>query len=147
MKFYCKLQIGSWNQPYHLFSLSINSELHWKIKWSHFDLKSWVTEGTNIQPAILSDWRIFESNWLDIESQIKLRVNKKWLSLSSQFDSNILLLLGIPVEFSFRQWLNYLGQNNYIFSFSANNQTHKSRWHAQFSQGFCSHYSDISLYI
>ena len=55
--------------------------LHWKKKWSHFDQKSWVTGRTKIWPGIPSNWRIFESNWLDIESQL---------------DSNILQLLGIP---------------------------------------------------
>ena len=62
-----------------------------KKKWSHFDLKSWVTGGTKIRPGIPSNWRIFESNWLDIESQF-------WnqLSTSSQFYSNILQLLEIP---------------------------------------------------
>ena len=55
--------------------------VHWKKKWSHFDLKSWVTGGTKIRPGISSYWTILESYWLDIESQ---------------FDSNILQLLGIP---------------------------------------------------
>ena len=50
-------------------------------KGSHFDLKMWVTDGTKIRPGIPSDWLIFVSNWLDIESQI---------------DSNIFQLLGIP---------------------------------------------------
>ena len=74
-----------------------------KEKWSHFDLKSWVTGGTKIRPVIPSNWKIFESNWL---------------SISSQFDSNILQLLRItgrilvpPVTQLFRsKWL--------IFSFS-----------------------------
>ena len=47
------------------------SWLHWKKKWSYFDLKSGVTGGTKIRPGIPSNWRIFESNWLDIESQFK----------------------------------------------------------------------------
>ena len=52
-----------------------------------------VTDGTIISPGIPSNWRIFESNWLDIESQMdELTI---WLSISSQFDSNILQLLGI----------------------------------------------------
>ena len=77
-------------------------------KWSHFDLKSWVTGGTQIRPGIPRNWRIFESNWLDIESQLKkLRIFesnwldiesqfKIWLSISSQFDWNTFQLLGIP---------------------------------------------------
>ena len=44
-------------------------DLHSKKKWSHFDLKSWVTGGSKIRPGIPSNWRLFESNWLDIESQ------------------------------------------------------------------------------
>ena len=36
----------------------------WKKKWSHFNLKSWVTGETKIRPWIPSKWRIFESNWL-----------------------------------------------------------------------------------
>ena len=86
--------------------------------WSHFDLKSWVTGGTKIRPGIPSTWRIFESNWLYIDFDSILRINSNWLSLSSQFDSiltltrfwksiqidsissqfdlNILQLLGIP---------------------------------------------------
>ena len=43
--------------------------------------KNCVTGGTKIRPKIQSYWRIFESNWLEIESQ---------------FNSNILQLLGIP---------------------------------------------------
>ena len=60
---------------------------HWKKKRSHFDLKSWFTGETKIQPGIPSNWRIFESNYSE--------------SL-----------------FSFHQWLNFLGQNDSIFSFS-----------------------------
>ena len=55
--------------------------LLWKKKWSHFDLKSRVSGGTNNSTRDSSKWRIFESNWL---------------SISSQFDSNILQFLGIP---------------------------------------------------
>ena len=58
--------------------------VHWKEKWSHFDLKSWVTGGTKIRPGIPSNWRILESNWLNIESQI--------INLTQIF----LQLLGIP---------------------------------------------------
>ena len=44
--------------------------VHWKKGWSHFDLKSWVTGGTKIRQEIPSNLRIFESIWLDIESQV-----------------------------------------------------------------------------
>ena len=46
---------------------------------------------------------------------IKLSI---WLPIWNQFESNTLKLLGIRVEFYFRQWLKFLGQNDYIFSFS-----------------------------
>ena len=67
---WCRRQKG-------FFSLAVEDVLHWKKKWSHFDLKSWVTGGTEIRSGIPSNWRIFESNWLDIESEIDsiLRVN------------------------------------------------------------------------
>ena len=65
---------------------------HWKKKWSHFDLKNWVTGGTKIWPGIPSNWRIFESNWFDIESQIdNLALNiesvfrSKWLHFFFQY--------------------------------------------------------------
>ena len=40
----------------------------WPKKFNHFGRKSWITGGTKIQPGILSNWRIFESNWILIES-------------------------------------------------------------------------------
>ena len=86
--------------------------LHWKKICSHSDLKSWVTDETKIRPGILSNWRIFESNWLDIESQFKLtqyRVNLTQI-FSNYSDSR--------VEFHFHQWLKFLGQNDSIFSSS-----------------------------
>ena len=64
---------------YHIFQWFFKE--HFKKKMSHFYLKSWVSGGTKIRPGIPSNWRIFESNWLDIERQ---------------FDSYILQLLGIP---------------------------------------------------
>ena len=38
-------------------------------KSSHFDLNSWVSGGTKIQPGKVGNWRIFESNWLKFLSQ------------------------------------------------------------------------------
>ena len=78
--------------------------VHRKKKRSHFDPKSWVTGKTKIRPGIQSNWRIFksnfntrywESNWLDIESQIDsiLRVKltwyweSNWLDIENQIDS------------------------------------------------------------
>ena len=77
--------------------------VHWKKKWCQFDLKSWVTGGTKIRTWIPSNWRIFESSWLDIESQNE----SNWL--------DILQLLGIqgrilvpPVTQIFRsKWLHF----------------------------------------
>ena len=63
--------------------------LHWKKKWSHFDLKSWVTGGTKIRHGIPSNLTQIFSNYL--ESRVK---------------------------FYFHQWLNFSGQNDSIFSFS-----------------------------
>ena len=77
---------------------------HWKKKWSHFDLKNWVTGRNKIRPGIPSIWRIYiwvklarywVSNWLDIESQIDsiLRVlltrywESNWLDIESQIES------------------------------------------------------------
>ena len=60
--------------------MSLLKIAHWKKKSSHFELKSWVTGSNKIRLGIPCNWRIFESNWLDIESQ---------------FDSNILQLHGI----------------------------------------------------
>ena len=34
-------------------------------KLSHFDIKSWATDGTKIRPGKVGNWRIFESNWLN----------------------------------------------------------------------------------
>ena len=30
----------------------LEMSVHWKKKWSHFDLKSWVTAGTKLRPEI-----------------------------------------------------------------------------------------------
>ena len=98
--------------------------LHWKKKWSHFDLKRWVTGRTKIQPGIPSNWRIFESIWLyntsqilnltlniesirfsilslfDSQYRVNLTLNIKsiWLSISSQFDSQYRVNLTLNIE-------------------------------------------------
>ena len=76
-----KIFTTSWFHGEKSNLIKYNSVLHWKKKWSHFDLKSWVHGGTKFRPRIPSNWRIFES---------------KWLSISNQYDWNILQLLGIP---------------------------------------------------
>ena len=58
----------------------LKHDIHWKKKWSHFDLKTWVTSETKILPVIPSNWSKYKSISLDIEIQ---------------FDSNTLQLLGI----------------------------------------------------
>ena len=39
-------------------------------KLSHFDIKNWVTCGIKVRPGKVGNWRIFESNWLNIKSLI-----------------------------------------------------------------------------
>ena len=73
--------------------------------------KIWVTSRTKILAGIPSNWRIFESNWLDIESQI---VN---------LTQNILKLLGIPGRILVLLVTQILGQNDSIFSFSTSLQS------------------------
>ena len=72
-----------WKYWYCFFvsSLGLNVLLDICTEKSHFDLKSWVTGGTIIWPENPNNLKILESNWL---------------SISSQFDSNNLQLLGIP---------------------------------------------------
>ena len=67
---------------------------HWKKKLSHFDLKSWVNGGSKIR----------ESN-CQFDTQYRVNLTQIFSNCSE-------------VEFLFRQWLNFLGQNDSIFSFS-----------------------------
>ena len=56
------------------------SNLHWEkngIIWP----KSWVTGGTKFLPGILSNWRIFKPNWLNIDSQFIRKNSQKKLLL------------------------------------------------------------------
>ena len=81
-------------------------------KLSHFDIKSWVTCGTKIQPGKVGNWRIFESNKLNIESLIgsTLRVKlaqhweSSWLNIESQVDSTLRVKLTQHWE---SNWLKY----------------------------------------
>ena len=84
--------------------------MHRNKKWSHFDLKSWVTGGTKVRPSrlrvigeYLNELTLnIELNLLSISSQIgsqywfklTLNIESNSLSISSQFNSNILQLLG-----------------------------------------------------
>ena len=71
--------------------------IHREKKSSNFVIKSWVTYGTKIVPGWVANWRIFESNWLNIKSQIDstLRVwltqhwESNWLNIESQIDSTL----------------------------------------------------------
>ena len=105
-----------------------NSE---RKKFGYFDLKSWVTGGTKIWHGIPSNWRMFESNWLDIESHwldiesqidsiLRVKLTRywesNWLDIESQTDSKIFSNYSESrVESYFDQWLNFVGQNDYIF--------------------------------
>ena len=94
--------LGLWTE-----GLNIGAMAPLKEKWSHFDLKSWVTDGTKIRPGIPSSWRI-----------------PIWVKLTRNFEAILLYYSPIKYsesrsEFYFCQWLNFLGQNNSIFSCSA----------------------------
>ena len=92
-------------------------------KLSHFDIKSWVTCGTKIRPGKVGNWRIFESNWLNIKSQIDstLRVKltqhseSNWLNIESQIDSTLRVYIGSTLRVKLAQhwdssWLNIESQ-------------------------------------
>ena len=78
---------------------------------SHFDIKSWVTCGNKIRPGKVGNWRILESNWFNIKSQIDstLRVQltqhweSNWLNIESQIDSTLRVKLTQHWE---SNWLN-----------------------------------------
>ena len=105
----------------------------WKL--SHFDRKSWVNSGTKIRQGKVGNWNIWvkltqtlrvkltqhwESNWLNIESQIdstlRVKLTQHWDW--RQIDSNILQLptllgriLVPPLTQLFRsKWLNFFSK-------------------------------------
>ena len=102
---------------------------------SHFDIKSWVTCGTKIRPGKVGNWRIFESNWLNIKSQIystlrvyltlTLRVKlthhweSNWLIIESPIDSNILQLFTLPGRITISPVTQLLRSKWLIFSLGA----------------------------
>ena len=68
------------------FKKSVYNFLTERKKWSHFDLKSWVTGGTRVRFWIPSNQRIYDLNWLDIASHFYLTLNIEvtfWLSMSN----------------------------------------------------------------
>ena len=67
-----------------------------RVKLTRYWESIWLNNQSQIDKF---ETRYWESNWLDIESQINSIMRAKlsiWLSISSQFDSNILQLFGIP---------------------------------------------------
>ena len=108
-----------------------------KEKWSHFDLKSWVTGGTKIRPGIPSNWRIFESirlkyrkntifivsNWFKYCVELTQYLVNSTQIFSNYSESRVEFLFPPLTQhfrskwLHFRQWLNFLGQNDSI-SFS-----------------------------
>ena len=84
--------------------------MHREKKFSHFDLKSWVTGGIIIWPGKVSNWRIFESIWLSMLRQLTLNVESTdpqcWANLTlllSKLDSQCWVNLTLNVE---SIWLN-----------------------------------------
>ena len=69
----------------------------------------------NFDPGfrVIGEWRIFEPNRLDFES--KFKIDSQYRVNMTQIFSNY---SESWVEFEFHQWLNFLGQNDSIFSFS-----------------------------
>ena len=79
------------------FRIVMSASYDTQKKLSHFDLKSWVTCRTKIQSGKVGNWRIFESNWLNIKSQIDSTLRVKltqhweynWLNIESQVGSTL----------------------------------------------------------
>ena len=67
MSFETALSLTNYNDL--LYSINFLETAQKKKKLSKFDLKSWVSDRTIIRPGILSNCRIFESNWLEMSSQ------------------------------------------------------------------------------
>ena len=60
---------------------------------------------------IVSLTRNWESIWLEIKSQFDLKLRINFTPISTNYSES-------RVEFYFLQWLNFLGQNDYILSFN-----------------------------
>ena len=72
-------------------------------KLSHFDIKSWVTWRTKIQPCKLGSCRIFESNWLKLRVKLTQHWESNWLNIESLIDSTLRIKLTQHWE---SNWLN-----------------------------------------
>ena len=121
-------------------------------KLSHFDIKSWVTCGIKIWPGKVGNWRIFESNWLNVESLIDSTLRVKltqhweylllvqhweynWLNVESQVESTLSVKLTQLWEFN---WLKYspfthFVQSNYNSTSDStfkgqNDSIHRKNW-------------------
>ena len=127
----------------NLFLLSPVVEMHWEIKWSHFDLKVESRVELKFDPGLENIWVIGEylrqidsvlrvnSNWLSIPSMsiepllFKLTFNTEYeyrasiIQIDSQYRVNLTQIFSNYSESGSAPWLNFLGQNDSIFSFSA----------------------------
>ena len=87
--------------------------LHWKKNWVILTKKVESLAELKFDPGfwVIREY-VLESNWLDIDSQFKLALNieSTWTKIFSNYSES-------QVEFYFRLWLNFLGQNDSIFSF------------------------------
>ena len=82
---------------------------------TRFDIKSWVTCGTKIRPGKVGNWRIFESNWLNIKSQIdstlRVKLTQHWESNWLNIESQIGLTLRVKLAQHWEpNWLNIESQ-------------------------------------
>ena len=64
-------------------SLRENIESFWP------DLTSWITGGTKIRPGKVGIWRIIDSNLLNIESKLTQQWESNWLNIESQIGSTV----------------------------------------------------------
>ena len=60
--------------------------------------KGWVTGGTNIRLGKVGNWRIFESNWLNIESRIDSTLRVELTHIESQINSTLRIKSAIHWE-------------------------------------------------
>ena len=79
------------------FRIVMSASYDTQKKLSHFDIKSWAICGTKIRLSKVGNRRIFESNWLNIKSQIdstlRVKLTQHWesslLNIVSQIDSTL----------------------------------------------------------
>ena len=118
-----RLSISSQFDSQYRVNLTLNIESIWLSISSQFDSQYRVNLTLNIESIWLSISNQFDSQY---RVNLTLNIESIWLSISSQFDSqyrvNLTQILSnyseSRVEIYLRQWLNFLGQNDSIFSFS-----------------------------